>query len=654
MTPAEIANSISRTEQEKTFLAKLRKCRNLDQVRKVSGDILERPYLSQRCFEHLLKMRLENPRKGVDDIHEFLLDRSLNSPLSGNFTKLVQFLTEYDMAGDEVEKHIAFLAKVVRSGVMSHIELNIIVGNVPDVRMDGTTLGEADPDRLAQYVSSLWEAAVASGDILPKHFKRSNIWLDVLFAAKPTDNVLSVAKEILTHRGHKTLGRDYHVDYILRMLRMTTAKGHVPAHGSHSSWGAPPAYFTEIDSIAGLLDKPELAKAITLITETLAFSLEFEETRADSLAVWAPILQRLSDASDLLLQKRVFRYESGKKPSTDTRTAAQMDLECALRLWLVTVLGFHTAQSNASRYHRRDIFQRLLDQLQQRQPQKDTTVLVVELLQQLGDRGVPLTHTVVMAAARSRYHDVLVQETDDISASIDQLVSLVGPDRLSTQQLLSQYQGYKGNFPEPQYGPHPFFRRIAQRLDITSPGFLDEIMKHIETPSLRRTILLNILKNHVGAKIALGLSHKPRTSSSTSTPGVIVERRTGSNRIKQTIQPFQTSNDAADPSFSPHEPFIPSPSATLDTFNSLALIFAFSPGLSPRAAWKLTYWCYRFMASHNAPIKPILVRALFYAGVVRFKEERRVMSGIGKFVLELVRKVEGPQMVARAKMRMYY
>lgn len=60
------------------------------------------------------------------------------------------------------------------------------------------------------------------------------------------------------------------------------------------------------------------------------------------------------------------------------------------------------------------------------------------------------------------------------------------------------------------------------------------------------------------------------------------------------------------------------------------------------------------MASHNAPIKPILVRALFYAGVVRFKEERRVMSGIGKFVLELVRKVEGPQMVARAKMRMYY
>ena len=603
--------------------------------------------MSQRCFERLLKVHLENPRKGLDDLHEFLLDRSSNPPLSGNVTKFVQFLVDNEMGMVEVGNHITFLAKLIRSGVMSHVELNIIVGKVPDIRVDGKSLGESDPNRLAYYILSLWDSAMASSNILPKQFKRSNIWLDVLFATKPTDAILSVAKKILTHRCHKTLGRGYHIDYILRVLRAATAKGHVPAHVSRSDDRALFSCFRDIDSVAGLLDKQQLAESVTEITEALVLSPEFEETRADILATWTWMIQRLSDAPDLLLQKRVFRYELKRKTSTDTRTAERMELEYSLRIWLVTVLGFHTAQSDASRHRRREIFRELLDQLRQHQPRKDAMVLVVELLQNLSDRRVPLTHTVVMAAARSRYHDFVTQEPDDISASIDRLVSLVGPDRLSMRQLLSEFQGYKGNLPEPQYGPHPFFRRIAQRMDITSSGFLEEVMQHIETPSLRRTILLNILKNHMGAKIALGLSHKSPASTST-----VVERPSGPNtRIKQTIQPFRTSN-TTDPSSS--DPFIPCPSATLDTFNSLALIFAFSPGLSPRASWKLTYWCYRFMASHNAPIKPILVRALFYAGVVRFKEERRVMSGIGKFVVELVRKVEGPQTAARASMRMYY
>lgn len=575
----------------------------------------------------------------MEDVQGFLLDRVLNSPKAGNFAGLVRFLGIRELEKEQVDWSIGFLERMVSSGIMQYDQLNTIVRQIPNIRVDGTTLRESDPERLGQYIMTLWETAAATPGLLPTEL-RPNSWLDALFTAKPTERVLFLAKELLTRRRHEPVSWHYGTRYILQVLELAAEKGHVPVEITNLDDGAPLPYLEEIDFVAGLFGPGQFAHCIPQVTEVLTFSQKYVTTRTECLTLWTWMLQRLRDAPELLLQKRALRDLTYKKFSEEYSLTMPKDHRRVLRLWMVTVLGFHTAQSNASRYHRRETFQVLLDGL----GNDDTVTRLVDVLQELKDRDVPLTQPVVMAAVRSEYSKAVSNKPDDTTTSefIDRLVSLVGPGRLPIEKLFSQFQGHRGS--GPQYGPHPMFHNMVQTMDITSSAFLEEVIQHVETPSPRRSILLNILRNHVGAKIALGLSHQ------TTATGVTVRR---CNLDTQVIQPFQTptapDTDNTTPTSTSSGRFTPSPASALEAFNSLALIFAFSPGLSPRASWKLTYWCYKFMAKHNAPIKPVLVRALYYAGVVRFREERRVLWGMEDFVIGLVKKVEGREAAARAR-----
>jgi hypothetical protein len=166
---------------------------------------------------------------------------------------------------------------------------------------------------------------------------------------------------------------------------------------------------------------------------------------------------------------------------------------------------------------------------------------------------------------------------------------------------------------------------MSQSVDVTSRRVIEEIIDHVDTPSGRRAVLLNVLWNQIGVKVALALS----------------DERKWKNR-------FRISDTSGTGYWTADGRFIPNPAACLQTFNTLVLIFAFSPKLRAKVSWELTYQCYLFMRNNHAPVKPMVARALYHAGIVRYREEgRTVPRAIVDVVREAVLRTEGREAAAK-------
>ncbi|KMU72761.1 hypothetical protein CISG_03195 [Coccidioides immitis RMSCC 3703] len=144
-----------------------------------------------------------------------------------------------------------------------------------------------------------------------------------------------------------------------------------------------------------------------------------------------------------------------------------------------------------------------------------------------------------------------------------------------------------------------------------------KILLYTETNSPLRSGLLRILRRHTPFKIALAYSWNPCRRYSD------VEPHGGQ---KYASEGYPVLN----------------PADCLATMHSIALIFACSSKLSPRNAYRLTRWCFEFLLDHNAPITPTMVRALYHAGIYRFREAgMSVPQARFSYIINHVREVEG-------------
>jgi hypothetical protein len=85
---------------------------------------------------------------------------------------------------------------------------------------------------------------------------------------------------------------------------------------------------------------------------------------------------------------------------------------------------------------------------------------------------------------------------------------------------------------------------------------------------------------------------------------------------------------------------LPTRDQVIELVHDLAISFATSPVATPRAALRRVYWCYRFLRRYSIPIQPIMTRALWHAGVVRYGEQG-TSAILLNWVLARVREVEG-------------
>ncbi|KAL2870781.1 class I SAM-dependent methyltransferase [Aspergillus lucknowensis] len=168
-------------------------------------------------------------------------------------------------------------------------------------------------------------------------------------------------------------------------------------------------------------------------------------------------------------------------------------------------------------------------------------------------------------------------------------------------------------------GRHTYFRHmelVIRQMDVTSAAFFKHALNVARTGDTYSVwTLIRILRAHTHLKIAI--------SHSWNRPG------------------------GEDPDAPPRPADQPDPHDSLEIVHALATAFACSEQLSPRRAFKLVRWLYLFLNKHGAPIRPPLVRALYHAGVVRFRREGRHLSSEQyNYIWSVVRKVEQPELVA--------
>lgn len=88
--------------------------------------------------------------------------------------------------------------------------------------------------------------------------------------------------------------------------------------------------------------------------------------------------------------------------------------------------------------------------------------------------------------------------------------------------------------------------------------------------------------------------------------------------------------------------------AHIDIVHLIAYAFAKSPHLPPRVALRRVWECYRFLRDRQAPLDPLMSRALVKAGISRpLSEGKRPSASQTAYILHLVQKFEGEEMAQR-------
>jgi hypothetical protein len=172
--------------------------------------------------------------------------------------------------------------------------------------------------------------------------------------------------------------------------------------------------------------------------------------------------------------------------------------------------------------------------------------------------------------------------------------------------------------PASQAAFHHFFlnmEKMIRRIDITSPAFLENALFIARSGDMKKiSIIVRILCAHTPLKIAISQAWRAPDSGKLA------------RKHRSTYQP--------------------NPHTSLEMINALATAFAGSERIPPRKAFELVYWLYRFCYQHNAPIRPKLVRALYHAGVVRFREKGlRVSAPRYDFIWNAIEAAESPEVV---------
>ncbi|KAL4970712.1 class I SAM-dependent methyltransferase [Aspergillus stella-maris] len=171
---------------------------------------------------------------------------------------------------------------------------------------------------------------------------------------------------------------------------------------------------------------------------------------------------------------------------------------------------------------------------------------------------------------------------------------------------------------------YPNLAKLISRTKVTSPEFQNKAVSLARAgDTFSIWTIIRLLRMHTPAKLALPFSWGPRPSPS----------------HKSVIG-------------KPRHPNSPDPHDVLDMIHSLAVAFACSEQISPRRSFQLVYWLYLFLVRHDGPVKPPLVRALYHAGVTRFKREKRHVSITQcHHIWRIVELAEGPKVLQQLQNR---
>lgn len=605
------------------------------------------PAYSRKIFNQLLSKSI---RLGFVDnaLFLFLHDLTLNIRGAGNYAAAIEHLACHDARRGARKKCLRAVAKGLELGLIPPDELRAILKILP--RIQTVTGVQRDPDSgyATRCYRNLWEAIGRCDVYSHKDLDAETVgvWLGVLDQRGLPEDLELVREIILTTRG---------------------------ADSGVCSW-APTLVMEYLDSyirtntesclglVIGLLNRftaDAALNCIICVTEDLV-SLERCDQRTLRLEKWQDCLLRFQVTTSLASSPvwlDIYQHEVTRLNSAMPEAAKFTPTErVILRLWILRILSH--SLSEIPRWKRRPRLTdltiiNLLNHYESLMRDED---FLTSFMTGIHDLKLPSNGLLLLAVDMRNNRKNMTKPTRKLLEHLE-------CSRVSFADLFADIHAYNSA----KWHFFSKFEKMVKSVDVTHPAFIDYSLQLAKTGDSKSVwTLIRFLRSHTPLKIALSRSwHKdtdtvspggsevqvmaeepdPSISSSKCSfspqdgSEVEAEELNSSIPLPDSSSSSSSSQKRQSSTSTPN----PIPHVALELIHILAIAIASSPHLTPSRTYHLIHWLYVFLVSHNAPVNPALVRAMYHAGVVRYQREgKRVAPTRYLYIIELVRRFEEP------------
>ncbi|PGH36793.1 hypothetical protein GX50_00453 [[Emmonsia] crescens] len=619
------------------------KSSSLDEFRKhitaLGLDPRGRPLISRTALSEILLAQNRSGRSkrwDIDDLHSFFTDSSLNVPTAENYVTLVEHCAMHTERKTRLYAHFRFLKRSIMLGLVPVEEISKIIKLIPSIKTKTrehgkSTIGKANWEDVAVCYQAIWDGLKTSSVLTPSDLGRETmaLWVEEILKASPPGRLSQLGMDVIHALDDScTSGLNLLADVLLRRVFLTAAS--VP---DSTIIDIPERALHEILSCAkSLFDScsPDSAVAhILKITELLVFSPVYNKWSTQSLHIWYWVLSRLDN--DLVLFSATTRSSFDFASSLTSPLLDENGLNVPnrlkhlLELWVVAVLGHTTDSYGILDFRRRNVFRRLLSFLERASGPfrgTDTLTRLRIYLQDSRLRVLPATDLVLSNAADIEFAKAQKQFRWNKQSghtggpdSLDPAIKAILLDPTHSPKTIKEILPYFSMYTRNRAAIYSTFDQLAKTTDVTSPSFIHQIITFTEAGAIPRSAILRLLRRHTPLKVALSRCwQEPAATYAVTEPGT-----------------------------PPPDPCLyPNPNECLRMLHILALVFSCTTTVTPTTSWRLTQWVYLFIVQHHGPVSPILTRALFQAGVTRYREAGKpVPKRKYAFIIQKIREAEG-------------
>ena len=563
-----------------------------DIVRQLHIDLHRQPEFSRQIFDHIIQHSSGNLTQAIT----FLEDPFLNTHGSGNYLAAVELFARCKR---KRSCRIAVLNAVARGlelGLVPTNELCLIIQTLPKILIErNKTLEVWDQRALLKHNRTLWKA-IGKCNILGYHDLERQVtdtWLEELIRV----GSLRFAEEIVIATHHVGSDEVWPSTLVLERLESTD--------------GIDETTFKRVGQFLDQIDPNIAATCIITVTEHLASIASDNETRHQFLNRWRSCLLQTTAARGIATSQIWSDMPTAylHNPENHSALALPIQSQIILRLWVLRTLSRTLGPLYNQSSRETDLPISLLLNLYEITTKTTDGSFLSDFMRGIHRLNLPFNSLLLLAVdlKLGKLTSKTTRETLERLETAQTSLTEIWTDH-------SVYRRIRGLF-------HGTFEQMFHNMDITSPAFAEECL-HLARVGDSKDVwsVLRILDNHTPLKLCLHKAWVPLPHAD-----------------EMAVVRYHPE---------PRDSKSPDPYLAVDFIHQLAVVFSCCKQLNPSRSFHLVHWLYDYLRRHGGPVHPSLVRAMYHAGVVRYRREgRRVSPTQYEYILWIARKFEGPGVV---------
>ncbi|KAF7593498.1 hypothetical protein BBP40_011409 [Aspergillus hancockii] len=564
-----------------------------DVVRKLGIDLQREPAYGRLIFKHLLSSSIKN-KQATEELIKFLDDPHMNTRCAGNYFSIVK---HFISRGADLAERSAILSSVTTALELGRVpgdELSQILTTLSIKVVGSGAVRQRNAKLLVAFYREMWDAIGRCNIYQYEDLDEEVIdtWLGLLGELNTHDSVHFAKDMILATQHQDSTSCSWTPFFITKWLNLSETF-------RHKATG---------DYISRLLNHftPDAASHYLIsVTNLLASS-----RKRHLLETWQDHLRRLNNIPNLVSSSV---WGAAPVATSTSISCLSPQQQIILRLWVLRTFSECLPEGplwrqavRATDYPVSRLFYHYKHSVSELVNADDSLGC---LMQAIHDLDIPPSGLLMLA--------VDFRTGKRMTKATRRTLNRLESSGVSLIDVFSHGNTYNAMI------PHLFseFEKAIRQVNVTSPSFVEDSI-HIARTGDSQSVwtLIRLLRCHTPLKIALSRSWQPIPDPSE----------------KAVVRYYPDTRTSE----------YPDPHAALDMVHVLALSIASSKQLSPRRAYGLIQWLYRFLVKHGAPVKPALVRAMYHVGVVRYRREGlRIPQKQYAYIFDLVQEIEGPEVL---------